>query len=54
MTHQFNLFPHKESRKAKVPISAECIRVEEKRGKEAAQALREIRYGLENFLKRMK
>lgn len=57
--HQFNLFPHKESRKSKVPISRERVEaakkfIEERNVKGAVEALRDIRYGLENFLKRIK
>lgn len=57
--HQFNLFAYKEGLKTKVPISEARIRevkklIEEQKGKEAAAVLREVRYGLENYLKRLK
>lgn len=59
MSHQFEMFKYKEARKAKVPISAERVKaakkfIEERNVKGAVDSLREIRYGLENFLKRLK
>lgn len=60
MTHQFSIFPFKETKPVhKVPISAERIRevkalIEKKKdGKSAVAVLREVRYGLENHLKRI-
>lgn len=57
--HQFNLFQGKESRPVgKVPISAARIleakkQLENRNGKACADILREIRYGLEAFEKRI-
>lgn len=58
VNHQFSLFGFQKP-KAKVPISAERIReakalVEAGKHKDATVAMREVRYGLENYLKRMK
>lgn len=44
--------------KTRVPISEEKIReaqrlLNEKKGKEAAKVLRDVRYGLENYCKRI-
>lgn len=57
MSHQFSLFGFQPPKK-KVPISAERIRevkalIAKGDGKSAAEKLREVRYGLENYLKRI-
>lgn len=60
MSAQLKLFGFKQMLpKTKVPISKERLEevkrlVAEKRGKEAAEVLRELRYGLENYCKRIR
>lgn len=59
MADQLPLFGFRDMRpKTRVPISEEKIReaqrlLNEKKGKEAAKVLRDVRYGLENYCKRI-
>lgn len=60
MPDQLPLFGFKDLRpRTRVPISEERIRevqslIDKGRGKDAAQVLRDVRYGLENYCKRIK